>query len=186
MANTLNRRARRRRALGFATAALAAGVLAAPAGAATIGVTTQDDLFAPTGGACSLREAIQAANTDAAFGGCGAGSGADTVDIPAGVYAFTRPGIDDTNFSGDLDVSADLTIAGAGASATTIDAKGIDRVLEVRPGRVVTISGVTITGGHAPNGGTARTGRVRPARTRLAPMAIRVRLGAGSSTTPVR
>src|SRR5262245_27246660 len=38
----------------------------------------------PVGGACTLVDAITAANTDTATGGCPAGSGADTIVLPAG------------------------------------------------------------------------------------------------------
>ena len=38
----------------------------------------------PVGGACTLVDAITAANTDTATGGCPAGSGADTIVLPVG------------------------------------------------------------------------------------------------------
>ena len=38
---------------------------------------------------CSLRDAIQAANTDQGFGTCTAGSGADTVVLGADTYDLT-------------------------------------------------------------------------------------------------
>ncbi|MBL7162729.1 MAG: CSLREA domain-containing protein [Anaerolineales bacterium] len=57
--------------------------------AATINVDTTDDEYNTDPAECSLREAIQAANTDAAFGGCDAGSGDDTISLPAGIYTFT-------------------------------------------------------------------------------------------------
>lgn len=47
---------------------------------ATITVTTVADTVADDG-ACSLREAITAANTDAAVGGCAAGNGADVIEF---------------------------------------------------------------------------------------------------------
>ena len=67
-----------RRATGLA--ALLAGAmslglgLTEPASAATIPVTTLTDGPAP--GACTLRDAITAANTDTAMNGCPAGLGA--------------------------------------------------------------------------------------------------------------
>src|SRR6266571_5278712 len=73
--------------------------LARPAHAATtITVnTTADELISD--GNCSLREAIQAANTDTAVDACPAGSGADTIVVPAGTYTLS---------SGELDITADL------------------------------------------------------------------------------
>src|SRR3954451_11338058 len=67
--------------------------------AASITVNTTADEY-DTGAGCSLREAIQAANTDAAFGGCAAGSGADTISVPAGTYTLTLTGIEDANHAG--------------------------------------------------------------------------------------
>ncbi len=48
-------------------------------------------------GDCALREAIRAANLDAAVDACAAGSGADTIVLQSGVtYTLTRAGADDT------------------------------------------------------------------------------------------
>ncbi len=57
----------------------------AAAGAAAIDVTTNADEFdtSGTGIGCALREAVQAANTDAASGGCPGGNGADTIRLKA-------------------------------------------------------------------------------------------------------
>src|SRR5436190_20379271 len=82
---------RLRRALfALASLALVAGgvavVTALPASAATVTVTTNaDELNAD--GDCSLREAIAAANTDAAVDACAAGSGFDVVVLAAGTYS---------------------------------------------------------------------------------------------------
>jgi CSLREA domain-containing protein len=138
---------------------------APPGWAATVAVTTEDDVVAADG-SCSLREAITAANTDAApfagAGECAAGSGADTVSVPAGTFRLGIPGPgEDANAAGDLDIlGTELTIAGAGSSATTIDANLLDRAIDVRVGRIATIQDLKITGGTAPKGanGTPRTG----------------------------
>jgi CSLREA domain-containing protein len=59
-----------------------------PAWAAEITVnTTADELNAD--GDCSLREAIAAANTDAAVDACAKGSGADTINVPSGTYPLS-------------------------------------------------------------------------------------------------
>src|SRR3954465_9198221 len=68
--------------LAFSAAALLA--LPALASAASISVTTQEDVL--TGPACSLRAAISAANADSAVGGCAAGSGPDTISVPRGTF----------------------------------------------------------------------------------------------------
>jgi CSLREA domain-containing protein len=122
--------------------------------AATIDVdTTADEL--DLDGNCSLREAIQAANTDTAVDGCAAGSGADTVTVPSGTFALSIAGVgEDGNATGDLDVTDSLTITGAGANTTIIDAtfEGAsppDRAIEIIGSSQVEISGVTIRNGRA-------------------------------------
>lgn len=94
-----------------------------PVYAATITVdTTDDELNGDTD--CSLREAIQAANTNAAVSGCDAGSAAvvDVIQVPAGTYTLdlTGPG-DDANAQGDLDILQSVTINGAGSGVTIIE-----------------------------------------------------------------
>jgi CSLREA domain-containing protein len=137
----------------LAATAVAALALALPAAAmgTTITVTTTADAAA-VDGLCSLREAVTAANLDvatSAAGECAAGApGADRIVLGPGLYRRTIGGTGEQgNAVGDLDVSGDLEIAGAGATTTIIDAAGLDRVIDVLPGRTVRIADVTITGG---------------------------------------
>jgi CSLREA domain-containing protein len=141
----------------IAASAAALFVLVPAASAATITVTTTTDTVA-NDGACALREALTAAATDtasgAASGECAAGVGADTVALASGSYVLSRAGVgDDANVTGDLDVTAGtVTITGVGPTATTIDAGGIDRVLDVLTGATVTLQNLKITGGKLPTG----------------------------------
>jgi CSLREA domain-containing protein len=139
-------------------AALIAG-LGGDAFAATISVTTTDDLIAADG-QCSLREAITAANTDNAFMGCPAGNGADQIVLVANEYRLDIGGAnEDGNASGDLDIRSDLTIQGAGADVTRIRGDRVDRVFDVAsPAMVVTIQGVTIRNGAGALGGGVLVG----------------------------
>lgn len=94
---------------------------------------------------CSLREAIIAANQN---------SGADTIVIPAGTYLLQQAGRgEDQALAGDLDILDDLTVMGAGAESTRIDAHGIDRVFEIHGGAVVRLSGVTAQNGASDDSG---------------------------------
>jgi CSLREA domain-containing protein len=143
------------------------GVVASPVRGATITVnTTTDEINAD--GDCSLREAIHAANTNEAVDACPAGEAsptADIVSVPAGTYQLVLPGADeDENENGDLDLgqSADfgevpdhVTINGAGAALTIIDAGDIDRVFDVQGGSA-TISNLTAQNGTSSNGGGVR------------------------------
>ena len=125
----------------------------------TINVTTEADEYGAAGASCSLREAIQAANTDSAFGGCVRGNGADTINLPAGTYTLTRAGADeDNNATGDLDIKSSITIVGAGASVSVMDGNQLDRVLHIHEGAAVELAGVMITNGHSPDGADSPPG----------------------------
>jgi len=113
--------------------------------------TTADELNSD--GDCSLREAIRAANLDAAVDGCPAGSAADTIVVPTGTYVLTLTGAgEDSNLTGDLDVLNSVVISGAGVGATIVNGNATDRVFDIRAG-VVEISGMTIQNGRATHGG---------------------------------
>jgi len=90
---------------------------------------------------CTLRAAIEETNALA---------GPNGITLPPGTYSLTRTGRnEDSAFRGDLDVTDTLTIVGAGADSTSIDANEIDRVFHVLPNANLTISGVTIREGFA-------------------------------------
>jgi len=129
-------------AAGTALRALCAlALLWAPAGAlaATITVDTTDD----EGGAsdCSLRSAIQAANTDTAIDGCTAGSGADTIDL-TGVSGTISLGSPLPN------IAQSVTITGPGAATLAIDGNDLNRSgFYVHSAITVAVSGLTMTRG---------------------------------------
>lgn len=131
----------------------------------TITVNTTDDELNGDDD-CSLREAIRAANTDSVVSGNSAGSGTDTIILPAGTYTLTMIGTpEDAALTGDLDITDDLTVIGDGASTTIIDGNGSitgDRVLHIVGTNSVTFSGITIqngnTGGGVNGGGLRNDG----------------------------
>lgn len=127
---------------------------------------TLDELNAD--GDCSLREAIEAANTDAAVDACVPGSGPDTIELPPGSYPLTITGaFEDQNLTGDLDLRSDITIIGTGSSPSVIDASGLgnDRVMHIRCVEVefpdvpvdidVTLHNLRLTNGFPTNEGGA-------------------------------
>ena len=94
-------------------------------------------------GQITLRSAIQEANALA---------GGDTIVLPAGTYTLTIPGTGENGAAtGDLDITGDLTITGAAAGTTIVDGGKIDRIFEIMPDVIVSISGVTIQDGETPN-----------------------------------
>jgi hypothetical protein len=76
---------------------------------------------------CSLRGAIETAQDG------------DTVELAAGTYSLER---------GELVLGKPIVLAGAGPAATTIRQTGLTRVIRGTNGAAMTISGMTITGGH--------------------------------------
>jgi len=118
----------------------------------TVDANPGDGVCADAFGNCTLRAAIMETN---------ALPGADTIILPAGTYILTIPGVnEDLSATGDLDITSDLTITGAGANITTIDGGGIDRIFHIRGASTVYISGLTVTGGKtltsSPGGGGVR------------------------------
>lgn len=95
-------------------------------------------------GVCTLRAAIMETN---------ALVGADNITMPAGTYLLSIAGTgENACLTGDLDIVDDLTITGAGASTTIIDANQLDRALHIFTGITVTISDLTVQNGNLPTG----------------------------------
>jgi CSLREA domain-containing protein/uncharacterized repeat protein (TIGR01451 family) len=111
-----------------------AAALAAPSAASaanfTPTTTADGNNGACTPALCTLRDALTAANL----------SSGNSVSIPAGGYTVSM---------GELPVSTAMTITGAGARTTTIDAGGTSRVFRVAGNFDATIRDLTVTGGNA-------------------------------------
>ncbi len=132
-----------------------------PVAANTITVNVFLDEFGTNTNNCSLREAIRAANTDTAFGGCPAGKGADVINLSAGTYVLslgTTKEADDQKdvigAIGDLDITSPLVIIGAGEGedGTKIrpEAGSKTRVFHIAArGFSVSIQHLTVTNGYA-------------------------------------
>jgi len=142
-------------AIAVSTLALAT---ASGAGAATFEVTRTDDPF-PDGCAatdCSLREATLAAAE---------AQGGDEIVLLAGpgpyelAQANLLPEGEDDGLSGDLDVEGGgLKISRTAGRYATIDANGLDRVLDVTAGDGLKLGRLTLTGGASDGaGGAIRT-----------------------------
>jgi predicted outer membrane repeat protein len=113
-----------------------------------------------TGGAvCSLRDAIGLANADSAGDGVTA---MDVITVPAGTYPFTTafaPANDaDGNLNFHYDVDTSVSIVGAGAATTIIDANHKDKIFSFNSGIVnpsgtfdIFLSGLTLTNGTNQN-----------------------------------
>jgi CSLREA domain-containing protein len=156
------------RRLAAAAAILTALAVPAAGQAAQINVTTTVDGNGGTGSHCSLREAIRAANDHNAGpgGDCAAGtSGPDTINLPAGTYTLDDHGTgEDAAASGDLDVTENLTIIGAGATTTIVDGDAADRVFDFSQG-TSELRDLTVRNGKTPSGtaGAADADKTGPA-----------------------
>jgi hypothetical protein len=124
-------------------------LIASAASAATFSVDTVDDtvdaapgdgLCADATGRCSVRAAVMESN---------ATIGADSVDVPPGLYALTlvAPG----EGGGDLDVLDDLTVRGASRFTTTITGLSAVRLFNAA-GANLDIEDLLLTEGLAPAG----------------------------------
>ena len=99
---------------------------------------------------CSLPNAVTAANTDSATGGCPAGSGDDTITI-------TQAGTDSgtITLSQQLVVEANSTITIEGGDFT-VSGNDTTRIFLVRANAELTINSLIITNGQASNGGAIK------------------------------
>ena len=113
-----------------------------------VDILPTDGICLTLSGACTLRAAIQTSN---------ATSGADVISVPAGTYTLTIPGnTEDAGATGDLDITNTVTINGAAATTTIIQAgtnntNGIDKVFSVNQqagSASATFNGVTIRFGR--------------------------------------
>ena len=83
-----------------------------------------DGLCDTGAGECTLRAAVQETN---------ALPGPDAITLPPGTYQLTIPGrAEDAAATGDLDITDDLTITGAGRDTAIIDGGQLDRIFHAR------------------------------------------------------
>lgn len=90
-----------------------------------------------SGETCTLRAAVERADDESA---------SVTIELPAGSYELSE---------GELWVEdgADVTLQGAGTSATTVQGDGSSGVLSVEDGGHLTVRGLTVSGGDSSEGG---------------------------------
>lgn len=122
----------------------------------------------PFSGSCSLRSAIQTANTNTNTGGCSRNGSLepDTINLQAGAYqtesSLSPPYYDeDANVKGDLDISSEIIIQGISPQRSNIAAPDLDRLFDVQATGSLTLRDMTIHGGSvsassAPDGGAIR------------------------------
>ena len=113
------------------------------------GDTTADD------GACTLREAVTAANTDTASGAsageCGKGFEADTITFDGGLSGSTI-----TLGGSEIAITSPIAMTGPGSDSLTVSGNNASRIFLIdgqSSGATVSIEDVTLTAGAAASGG---------------------------------
>ncbi len=95
-----------------------------------------DGIAATASGETTLRAAIQEAN---------AAPGTDTIVLPPGLIELSLQGpTDHSAASGDLEITDDLLISGAGLDETSIDASQIDSAFHIQNGVTLTLQQLTL------------------------------------------
>lgn len=115
---------------------------------------TVNSASAGTGGpSCTLRDAIDAANTDLAKGGCTAGSGTDIIDLQAGgPYTLVTADNDIDGANGLPSVESTMTINGNGEAIQREPSATGFRIFHIASTGNLTLDKVTISGGSAEMG----------------------------------
>ena len=103
-----------------------------------------DGVCHTAGGGCTLRAAIQNANLL---------PGPHEILLPAGTFYLTiaAVGPDDAS-TGDLDITQEVTIRGAGRDTTVIDGMGMDRIFHVSVAVALKVTDMTIRNGSGGGG----------------------------------
>ena len=109
-------------------------------------------LTAAQDGQVSLREAIVASNTNAAVGDAAAGNGDGDIIR----FSPSLAGLTIQLTGGELEISNDLRIQG-GSNNITIDAQSQSRIFNIDSTELVSIGGISLTGGSAQEGGAIFT-----------------------------
>jgi len=115
-----------------------------------VDVNVGDNICADNAGNCTLRAAIEESNFTA---------GLQDIILPAGTYLLTIAGIDeDLSATGDLDITDNVTLTGAGSALSVINGNGVnlgDRVFHIADpaglGVAVIFDGIKVTGGSVLN-----------------------------------
>lgn len=100
-------------------------------------------------GTCTLADAITAANTDTASGGCPAGSGADDVVLTGDVILTAVDNTTDEGDNGLPTITSDITLEGEGFTIVRDDVAPSFRILQIETTGALTLNNATLSNGHA-------------------------------------
>lgn len=140
------------RTIGFIMFVLILFVTVAPVFAAPISVNTLADENGTNSAACSLREAVRAAERDQAYGGCPRGQGpSDTITFIGAALSGTITLGSPITYDGQTYNGGNVIIDGNGTSNTTISGGDTTRIFRfiLANNSDVTLQNMTISGGSA-------------------------------------
>ena len=130
--------------------AFVCGVFVAIPAARAATITVTSDSGGSGGPDCTLRDAITAANTDAPTGGCPAGNGADTIELPADATITLRQVDNDTNgLNGLPSVISEININGSGTAIQRDDIAPEFRIFHIGASGTLMLSGLSVSNGFA-------------------------------------
>ncbi|MEZ5583103.1 MAG: choice-of-anchor Q domain-containing protein [Candidatus Competibacteraceae bacterium] len=104
------------------------------------------------GTTCTLVDAITAANSDTATGGCTAGSGADVIELTASTYTLNTVNNTANGSNGLPSITSTITLNGNGATIGRGGGAPAFRLFRVAPSGDLTLNGVTLENGSADDG----------------------------------
>lgn len=135
-----------------ATAEAEPGVYEVDSTADAVDAQPGDGVCGTAEGVCTLRAAVMEANAAGDAATVVLPTGRFELGIPPSSPSGSAPFAPNGAADGDLDLQAAVTITGAGARSTVVDANGRDRVFAVALGMRPTITDLTVTGGNAYRG----------------------------------
>jgi len=151
----LPRGVRRRLQRRAAVTATGAALILAMAGSSLFVLSTHAATIAVDETTCTLVDAITAAETDTAAGGCAAGSGDDVIELAADVTLTARNSYYNYSYNGLPLVTTTITIDGNGHTIARGSGAPRFRLIAVTPTGDLTLNEVTLSGGYSTDDGGA-------------------------------
>ena len=109
----------------------------------SVTVTTLSDLISSKDNQISLREALEAAETDQPVNEAPAGAFRDTILLPPGIFNMGKDGM--------LEITSRVNIIGDPDQGTILNGNGSDRVFHIHGGADVRLENLTIQNGGTPD-----------------------------------
>jgi CSLREA domain-containing protein len=150
---------------------LGLGIFSSVTQADSISVNTTADEINNNGN-CSLREAVQSANTDSIVDGCALGNGSDVIQLPSGVFSLS---------AGEILLSDAVRITGQGIGSTVVDGQNTSRIFRIDDSNNSQFSAVILEEMSLQNARTSTPGGAINSRENLTLESMRLENSTASS-----